>query len=287
MISPDRRRQAVKQAIDALDISERRACRVLHQPRSTQRYPKVIPEDENLLRAKVIELASKYGRYGYRRVTALLRNQGWIVNHKRVERIWREEGLKVPQKQPKRGRLWLNDGSVVRLRPEFPKHVWSYDFMQDRTHNGVPYRVLNVIDEFTRECLAVKVARNLTHRDVLEVLTDLFLERGVPVHIRSDNGSEFTAKKLREYLSRLEIKPLFIEPGSPWENGYIESFNGKMRDELLAGEIFYSITEAQVIIEQWRWHYNQIRPHSSLGYKPPTPATIITHTSQLYPIGVT
>ena len=287
MISPDRRRQAVKQVIEAMDVSERRACRVLGQPRSTQRYPKVAPEDEELLREKVIELASQYGRYGYRRVTTLLRNQGWIVNHKRVERIWREEGLKVPQKQPKRGRLWLNDGSVIRLRPEFPKHVWSYDFMHDRTHNGVPYRILNVIDEYTRECLAVKVARSLTHKDVLEVLTDLFLEQGVPVHIRSDNGSEFTAKKLREYLSRLEIKPLFIAPGSPWENGYIESFNGKMRDELLAGEIFYSITEAQVIIEQWRWHYNQIRPHSALGYKPPTPETFLPLTSQFQPAGVT
>jgi transposase InsO family protein len=273
--------------IDAMDVSERRACRALQQARSTQRYPKVMQEDEELLRAKVIELASEYGRYGYRRVTALLRNQDWIVNHKRVERIWREEGLKVPQKQPKRGRLWLNDGSIVRLRPEFPKHVWSYDFMQDRTHNGVPYRILNVIDEYTRECLAVKVARRLTHKDVLEMLTDLFLERGVPVHIRSDNGSEFTAKKLREYLSRLAIKPLFIEPGSPWENGYIESFNGKMRDELLAREIFYSITEAQVIIEQWRWYYNQIRPHSSLGYKPPTPVTFIPHSSQLQLAGVT
>jgi len=287
VISPVRRRKAVKQAVNALDVSERRACRVLQQPRSTQRYQMVKPENEDLLREKVIELANEYGRYGYRRVTALLRNQGWIVNHKRVERIWREEGLKVPQKQPKRGRLWLNDGSVIRLRPGFPKHVWSYDFMQDRTHNGVPYRILNIIDEYTRECLAVKVARSLTHKDVLEVLTDLFLERGVPVHIRSDNGSEFTAKNVRDYLSRLEIKPLFIEPGSPWENGYIESFNGKMRDELLAGEIFYSITEAQVIIEQWRWHYNEIRPHSALGYKPPTPVTFIAQTSQLQLIGVT
>mgnify|MGYP003796494665 CR=1 FL=1 len=287
MISPNRRRQAVKQAIAVMEVSERRACRAINQPRSTQRYQKLVSIDEDVLREKVIELASQYGRYGYRRVTALVRNQGWIVNHKRIERIWREEGLKVPQKQPKRGRLWLNDGSVVRLRPVFPKHVWSYDFMQDRTHNGVSYRILNVIDEFTRECLAVKVARSLTHKDVLEVLNNLFLERGVPVHIRSDNGSEFTAKKVREYLARLQIKPLFIQPGSPWENGYIESFNGKMRDELLAGEIFYSLTEAQVIIEQWRWHYNQIRPHSSLGYKPPTPATFILLPYQSQPVGVT
>ena len=159
--------------------------------------------------------------------------------------------------------------------------------MHDRTHNGMAYRILNVIDEYTRECLAVKVARSLTHKDVLEVLNDLFLEHGVPVHIRSDNGSEFTAKKVREYLSKLEIKPLFIEPGSPWENGYVESFNGKMRDELLAGEIFYSIIEARVIIEQWRWHYNQIRLHSALGYRPPTPAVFIAHSPQPQPVGVT
>jgi len=159
--------------------------------------------------------------------------------------------------------------------------------MQDRTHNGVPYRILNVIDEYTRECLAIKVARSLTHKEVLEVLTDLFLKRGVPVHIRSDNESEFSAKKVSEYLSRLEIKPLFIEPGSPWENGYIESFNGKMRDELLAGEIFYSLIEAQIIIEQWRWHYNQIRPHSALGYTPPTPAAFVPFTSQFQLAGVT
>ena len=159
--------------------------------------------------------------------------------------------------------------------------------MHDRTHNGVPFRILNIIDEYTRECLAVKVARRLTHKDVLDVLTDLFLQYGVPVHIRSDNGSEFTAKKVRQYLARLDIKPLFIEPGSPWENGYIESFNGKMRDELLAGEIFYSIREAQIIIEQWRKHYNEVRPHSSLGYRPPTPATFIAESSQIQLAGVT
>ncbi len=210
-----------------------------------------------------------------------------MVNHKRVERIWRQEGLKVPQKQPKRGRLWLNDGSIVRLRPEFPKHVWSYDFMQDRTHNGVPFRILNVIDEYTRECLAVKIERRLTHRDVLETLYDLFCERGVPVHIRSDNGSEFTARRVRAWLARLSVKPLFIEPGSPWENGYIESFNGRMRDELLAREIFYSLKEAQVLIEMWRKHYNTIRPHSSLGYRPPVPATVVLQPSQFQQVGLT
>jgi len=240
-----------------------------------------------VLTERIIELASEYGRYGYRRVTALLRNEGLIVNHKRVERIWRQEGLKVPQKQPKKGRLWLNDGSVVRLRPMFPKHVWSYDFMQARTHNGIPFRILNVIDEYTRECLAVKVARNLTHREVLDGLAKLFIERGIPVHIRSDNGSEFTAKRVRSWLARLEVKPLFIEPGSPWENGYIESFNGKMRDELLNGEIFYSLKEAQVLIEMWRKEYNTVRPHSSLGYRPPVPPAVMVPPTHFQHVGLT
>jgi len=220
---------------------------VVGQSRATQRYNKRPADDEDFLTTRVIELASQYGRYGYRRVTALLRNEGWIINHKRVERIWRREGLKVPQKQPKRGRLWLNVGSIVRLKPLFPQHVWSYDFMQARTDNGVPFRILNVIDEYTRECLASRAARRFTHFDVLDTLTELFIQRGVPVHIRSDNGAEFTAKRVRSWLSKLQIKPLFIEPGSPWENGYIESFNGKMRDELLNGEIFYSLKEAQIL----------------------------------------
>lgn len=286
MIAPDSKRQAVRQAVEAIDVSERRACQVIGQPRSTQRYDKQVPDDAELLRQRIIGLASEYGRYGYRRVTALLRNEGWIVNHKRVQRIWREEGLKVPQKQPKRGRLWLNDGSVVRLRPLFPKHVWSYDFMEDHTHNGVKFRILNVIDEYTRECLAVKVARRLNSHDVVEVLTDLFIERGVPVHIRSDNGPEFIAKRVRDWLVKLQVRPLYIEPGSPWENGYVESFNGKMRDELLSLEIFYSLKEAQVLIEMWRRHYNTIRPHSSLGYRPPIPASILVQPTQIQSVGL-
>lgn len=287
MIAPDSKRNAVRQAIEALNVSERRACQVVGQPRSTQRYDKQIPVDEDLLRQRIIDLASEYGRYGYRRITALLRNEGWIVNHKRVQRIWREEGLKVPQKQPKRGRLWLNDVSIVRLRPLFPKHVWSYDFMEDRTHNGVKFRILNVIDEYTRECLAVRVDRSLTSHNVIEVLTELFIERGVPVHIRSDNGPEFIAKRVRDWLERLQVRPLFIEPGSPWENGYIESFNGKMRDELLNLEIFYSLQEAQVLIEMWRRHYNTIRPHSALGYRSPVPVSILVQPSQIQWVGLT
>ena len=287
MISPDRRRQAVEQVQEVLDVSERRVCRVLGQPRSTQRYKKRVADDEEILTARIIALASEYGRYGYRRITAMLHQEGWCINHKRVERIWRREGLKVPIKQPKRGRLWLNDGSIVRLRAEFPKHVWSYDFMEDRTHNGVKFRILNILDEFTRECLAVRVGRSLTHQIVIDVLTELFFVHGVPVHIRSDNGSEFTAKRVRAWLKRLDVKSLFIEPGSPWENGYIESFNGKMRDELLTGEIFYSLKEAQVLIEMWRKQYNTVRPHSALGYRPPAPAAVYIQPAKFQPVGLT
>jgi transposase InsO family protein len=223
-----------------------------------------------------VELASEYGRYGYRRITALLRQEGWRVNHKRVERLWRREGLKVPAKQPKRGRLWLNDGSCVRLRSSWKDHVWAYDFVHARTHDGRPLRLLTLVDEYTRECLAIDVARRLTSEDVLERLTDLFIRRGVPDHIRSDNGAEFTCKAVRSWLEKVGVRTLFIEPGSPWENGYIESFNGKLRDELLNGEIFYTLLEAKVLIERWRRHYNQVRPHSSLGFRPPAPQTVAT-----------
>jgi putative transposase len=204
--------------------------------------------DENALTARIIDLASQYGRYGYRRITALLRNEGWQVNHKRVWRIWRQAGLKVPQKQPKRGRLWLNDGSCVRLRPEYKNHVWTYDFVFDRTHNGRPLKMLTVVDEYSRESLAIEVARRLTSKDVIRVMARLMLQHGVPAHIRSDNGPEFVAKVLREWLHRLGVEALFIEPGSPWENGYIESFNGKLRDELLNGEIFYTLQDGLPLV---------------------------------------
>ena len=231
--------------------------------------------DEQALSADIIALASQFGRYGYRRITALLREAGWAVNVKRVERIWRREGLKVPAKQPKKGRLWLNDGSCIRLRPERPNHVWSYDFVESRTHDGRKFRMLNLIDEFTRECLAIRVDRRLRSTDVIDVLSDLFILRGVPDHIRSDNGPEFIAKAVREWIAAVGAKTAYIEPGSPWENGYCESFNSKLRDELLNGEIFYSLAEAKVIIEAWRRYYNTERPHSSLGYKPPAPEAII------------
>ncbi len=260
--------------LDRFRVSERRACKVLKQPRATQRYLPIVRDDELPLTQRIIELACMYGRYGYRRITALLRREGWRVNHKRVERIWKREGLKVPKKQPKRGRLWLNDGWCVRLRPEHKDHVWSYDFVQARTHDGRSFRMLTVIDEYARECLAIDVARNLRSDDVLERLAWLMATRGVPGHIRSDNGAEFTAKAVRDWLARVGVKTLYIEPGSPWENGYIESFNGKLRDELLNGEVFYTLQEAKALIERWRMHYNTMRPHSSLGYKPPAPQSI-------------
>jgi putative transposase len=266
-----------------LGLSERRVCRALGQHRSTQRKILTTPDDEAALTADIIALALQYGRYGYRRITALLREAGWRVNRKRVERIWRQEGLKVPQKQPKRGRLWLNDGSCIRLRPEYPNHVWSYDFVEDRTHDGRKFRMLNIIDEFTRECLVIRVNRKLKAVDVIDVLSDLFILRGVPGHIRSDNGPEFVAKAVREWITAVGAKTAYIEPGSPWENGYCESFNSKLRDELLKGEIFYTLKEAQIVIESWRRHYNTVRPHSSLGYKPPAPEAVLWPAAQPQP----
>lgn len=262
-------------------VSERRACKVLCQPRTTHRHPRKVSDDERRLVKRIVALATKFGRYGYRRVTALLRREGWRVNHKRVERIWRQEGLKVPKRQPKRGRLWLNDGSCVRLRPERKDHVWTYDFVQARTTDGWPIRMLTIVDEFSRECLAIDVARQLKHDDVLERLAWLMSVRGVPDHMRSDNGSEFTAKAVRDWLKKVGVKTLYIEPGSPWENGYIESFNGKLRDELLNGEIFETLLEAKVLIERWRIEYNTVRPHSSLGYRPPAPESFAVGSAPL------
>lgn len=241
----------------------------------TQRSAPQTVDEEERLAARIIALATQYGRYGYRRITALLKEEEWQVNHKKIERIWRKEGLKVPQKQPKKRRLWLNDGSCIRLRPEHKDHIWSYDFVMARTSDGRSFRILTILDEYTRECLAMRVDRHISSQDVIDQLYELFLLRGVPKHIRSDNGPEFTAKKIRDWLTELGVKTLFIEPGSPWENGYIESFNGKLRDELLNREIFTTLIEAKILIEQWRWEYNHVRPHSALRYRPPAPEAIL------------
>ena len=258
-----------------LGLSERRICSTVGQHRSTQRKVPIGLPDEERLTEDIIELAKEFGRYGYRMITGMLNNSGWHVNHKRVERIWRREGLKVPQKQSKKGRLWLNDGSCVRLRPERSNHVWSYDFVQDRTDDGRIYRTLNIIDEFTKEALMIRVKRKLNSTDVVDALTDLFILRGPPEFIRSDNGAEFIAKKVRAWIEAVGAKTAFITPGSPWENGYCESFNARFRDELLNGEVFYTLREAQILIERWRCHYNTMRPHSSLGYRPPAPESMI------------
>ena len=275
LISAERKRKAVQNAIIKHDISERKACKIFDQHRTTQRYERKPNEFSEAVRRRVIELAGEYGRYGYRRITALMHKEGYKINTKRVYRIWRQEGLKVPQKQPKRGRLWLADGSCIRHRPQFKNHVWSYDFVMDRTEDGRSFRILNVIDEYSRESVGCLIQRKINSFDVLEYLAKLFMINGQPKFIRSDNGPEFIAEKLRDWLSSLEVKTLFIHPGSPWENGYCESFNGRMRDELLNGEIFYSLREAQVVIENWRKEYNTIRPHSSLGYKPPAPMAVL------------
>ena len=249
---------------------------MLGQHRSTQRRIPTGPDDEERLTADIVELARQYGRYGYRKIAELLRTTaGLVVNDKRVERIWRREGLKVPAKQPKRSRLWLADGWCLRLRAERPNHVWSYDFVEDRTHEGRKYRMLNIIDEFTHECLAIRIDRKLKSVDVIDVLSDLFILRGVPERLRSDNGPEFVAKAVQDWIAAVGAKAAYIAPGSPWENGFIESFNARLRDELLDGEIFYSLAEARIVVESWRRHYNAKRPHASLGYKPPAPEVFI------------
>ena len=232
--------------------------------------------DEARLISDRVELARQDGRYGYRRIAALLRNAGWGINDKRMERLWRREGLQLPVKQPKKGRLWLTDGSCVRLRPQYPNPVRSYDLVRHRTDDGRVLRMLNIIDEYARECRAMRVERRLYSTDVIEALTDLFIIRGVPAFIRSDNGPEFVAQAARDWIHAIRAKAAYIEPGSPWENSYCESFNARHRDELLNCEIFYSLKEAQIIIEQWRRHYNTKRPHSSLGYRPPTPESVVT-----------
>lgn len=248
----------------SLRVSQRRACRVLGQNRSTRRQLVNSQQTEQALISDMVELARQYGRYGYRRITALLNQTGWHVNHKRIERLWRREGLKVPTKHPKRARLWFNEYSCIRLSVQYKDHVWSYDFVHHRTEDGKAFTTLNILDEYTRESLMIRTQRKLNSIDVIDALSDLFILRGIPQYIRSDNGPEFIAKDVRSWIEAVGSTCAFIEPGSPWENGYIESFNARLRDELLNGEIFYTLKEAQILIEQWRVHYNTKRPHKAL-----------------------
>lgn len=253
----------------ALDVSQRRACQALDQPRATQRYSSGCVEKDRLLTQAILEEAHAYKRWGYRKITALLRQDGWQVNFKRVYRIWRQEGLQVPYKQHKRRRLGCSDNGCIRHQPKHFNHVWSIDFIMDQTGDGRRLKMLPVLDEYTRECLTIEVARHMTSASVIETLDYLFSIRGAPSYIRSDNGPEFIADAIRQFLSERDVGTLYIEPGSPWENGYIESFNSTFRDELLNQEWFYSLKEAQVLAEQWRLTYNHKRPHGALNYQTP------------------
>jgi putative transposase len=268
-VSPTRRRQAVTHVRTALEVSERRACKTLCQPRSTQRYVPQVDEEEARLVARILELVRENPRYGYRFITAILRREGWRVNRKRVYRLWQQEGLKVPQKQRKKRRLGLSANGCTRRSAEGKDDVWAWDFVFDRTANGRALKWLSIVDEYTRECLALEVDRGLTSEGVLDVLRDLFVIRGVPRHIRSDNGPEFIAAAIRNYLAGAGVETLYIEPGSPWQNGYAESFNSRLRSELLDAEVFETVEEAKALSATWKSRYNHHRPHSSLGYQTP------------------
>lgn len=241
--------------------------------RSTLHYT-ATPNDEDNLRLALIRLAKQYGRYGYRKIAELLRIEGWKVNHKKVERLWREEGLQLPQRHKKRKRLYHKDSSVIRLRPKYPNHIWSIDFVHDRLSNGCSYKMLTVLDEYTREALCVAVKARMGNADVLEALYPLLLTHGKPEFIRSDNGPEFIAEAFKAWLTKAGIKSIRIYPGSPWENGYNERFNGTLRREVLNAEWFTTIDQAKIIITKWLKQYNHIRPHQALGMRPPVPETL-------------
>jgi len=269
VIGSSPKRKAVGRVRDALAVSERRACAVLSQPRSTQRYPSRQGDFEKRLIERINKLAKENPRRGYRYIWSLLRLEGWRVNVKRVHRLWRKEGLKVAQKQTKKERLGTADNGIVRHRAERRNHVWAWDFIHDRTTDGRALKWLTMVDEYTRECVVLEVRRSLCNEDVVAMLVEAIAEYGAPEFIRSDNGPEFIAKALREALSVLGIATLYIEPGAPWQNGYAESFHSRLRDELLNAELFSSLAEAQVVSIDWRQHYNHNRPHSALDYQTP------------------
>jgi len=269
MTCPTRRREAAKQAQTACDVSERRACKVVDQPRSTQRYRPRVVEGEAMLVKAMHEQVRRHPRYGYRRIWALLRAEGWKVNRKRVYRLWKKEGFKVPRRQHKKRRLGHSDAGILRHRPEHADHVWAWDFVHDRDEGKRSLKWLTLVDEYTRECLALEVERSMTASDVIDLLAQVILIRGAPKFIRSDNGPEFIAAALRSYLEAAQAGTLYIAPGAPWENGYAESFNGKLRDELLNTESFADLREAKVLAAHWQNDYNHHRPHSSLGYQTP------------------
>jgi putative transposase len=269
VVTAAQRRQAVRHLQEAFGVSQRRACRVLRQPRSTQRQEPRRKEEEVALVRRMLELVRQHPRFGYRRIGALLRREGWRVNRKRVWRLWRQQGLKVPRKQRKKRRLGSSANGCVRRRAASRNHVWAWDFIFDRTRDGRTLKWLTLVDEYTRECLALEVGRGMTARAVIEVLAAVIRKRGAPRCLRSDNGPEFIAAAIRAWLADHGVETLYIEPGAPWENGYAESFNSKVRDELLDREEFGSLLEAQVLAREWRQDYNHVRPHSALGYRTP------------------
>jgi len=274
----------VKVLKSELEYPERQGCELVGVSRSVARYEPQEREGEADLRSRIRELSRRHKRYGYRFVTELLRREGQIVNHKRVYRLWKEEGLALPRKRPKRRRA----GETVEVvnKATYRDHVWTYDFVEDRTDKGNKLRMLNVMDEYTRECLAIRVERSIDSFKVRDTLNWLFLTRGVPAHIRSDNGPEFIAKTLKDWLAESGCKTIYIEPGSPWENPYIESFNGKFRDECLNREIFTTAREAQEVVERWRREYNEFRPHSSLGYMTPSEFSLRYGSSSRPPVSL-
>ena len=252
-----------------MELSERRACEVLEQPRMTQRYEVKQPDKDKPLITAMKRIACSHPCYGYRFITAKLRQDGWRVNHKRVQRLWRKEGLQVPYRRKMKKSRGSSANACFVKKAEFMNHVWTYDFTEDTTEDGRKLKFLTVLDEWTRELPAIEVGRSITSKGVIAVLEYLFMVRGMPRFIRSDNGPEFIADAIKGWLADKEVETLYIEPGSPWENGYIESFHGRFREELLNRELFYSVREAKVLAENWRLEYNHHRPHSSLDYKTP------------------
>jgi len=267
MVGTASRKRAVTHLEKEFDMSERKSCKTVGISRTTLRYRYQVKPDEELLRTRIMYLAYQNKRYGYRRINVLLKREGLYVNKKRVHRIWKEDGLSLKKKRPKR-RMQSDKNEVIK-KAEFPNHVWSYDILHDSMRRGRMMKILPILDEYTRESLLLRIDMRLDSTDVIESLSMLFAKRGIPEHLRSDNGSEFIAVKLKKWLEELGCGTIFIEPGSPWENPYIESFNGKLRDECLNMNMFENINEARVVINQWREEYNEFRPHSSLNYLTP------------------
>ena len=268
-MSPSRKRAATEDLQGEFSVSERRACEVLDQPRSTQRYESKPRDDESALSKQMLEVVRRRPRWGYRRVAWQLRQEGGQASDTRVYRLWRREGLKVPAKRRKKRRLGRSENGCLQRRAEHKDHVWAWDFVFDHTMSGSQLKWLSIVDEHTRECLALKVDRSITSEDVIDTLAELFAMRGVPKCIRSDNGPEFIAQAIRRWLDQVDVEALYIEPGSPWENGYAESFHSRLRDEFLELEVFESLSATKRLTKQWQADYNHHRPHSSLGYVTP------------------